>query len=96
MFDELKEEVFKKINKIEQIWGTLSFGDTSNFFMKLQQIFQIVAISWTKFECPRVFFFCRAIFFSQKICSSNYKKFQIDLKFFSVAETNFLRKKRIC
>ena len=34
--------------------------------------------------------------FSQKICFSNNKKFQIDLKFFFAAETNFLRKKGIC
>ena len=57
----------------------LCFGDTSNFFMRLQQIqmkFQIVAISWKKIECPRVFFFCCATFFYQKICFSNKKNFK--------------------
>ena len=37
-------------------------------------------------------FFTNSLF-SQKICFSNNKKFQIDLKVFFVAETNFLRKK---
>ena len=39
-------------------------------------------------------FFTNSLF-SQKICFSNNKKFQIDLKVFFVAETNFLRKKCI-
>ena len=37
-------------------------------------------------------FFTNSLF-PQKICFSNKKKFQIDLNFLFVAETNFLRKK---
>ena len=71
----------------------LSFGVTSDFFKKLQQIFQIVAISWKNFEFPRVFFFCCATFFSQKICFSNKKKFKSIWNFFLLLKRIFWEKR---
>ena len=45
---------------------------------------------------PRYFSFVAQHFLLKTFVSATTKKFQIDLKFFVVAETNILRKKRIC
>ena len=85
----------KTINKMDDTYTDLNRDNGDYVTTNSWKFFKLLQFHENILSVPGYFYFV-AQHFSQKICFSNNKKFQINLNFVVVAETNFLIKKIIC